>query len=58
MQDKQVKSKKNKKTLFYRKSSEDDLPLKFPALKIAHNKIERKIAIKFLRAILDENISW
>ena len=49
---------KTKYALFHEKFSKDDLPLKLPALKIADNKIERKTVIKFLGAMLDENISW
>ena len=47
----------SKCTLFHKKSSKDDLPLKLPALKIADNKTERKTAMKCLGVILDENIS-
>ena len=43
-----LNNRKNKDTLFDKKSSKDDLPLKLPALKIAGNNIERKIAIKSL----------
>ena len=39
---------KTKYTLFHKKSSKDDLPLKLQALKIADNNIERKTAIKFI----------
>ena len=49
---------KTKYTLFHKKSSKDDLPLKLPALKIGDNKIERKTATKFLGVMFDENISW
>ena len=53
-----LNNRKAKYTLFHEKSSKDDLPLKLPALKIADNNIERKTAMKFLRVMLDENISW
>ena len=43
-----LNNRKNKDTLFDKKSSKDDQPLKLPALKIAGNIIERKIAIKSL----------
>ena len=53
-----LNNRKTKYTLFHKKSSKDNLPLKLPALKIADNNIERKTAIKFLGVMLDENISW
>ena len=43
-----LNNRKNKDTLFDKKSSKDDQTLKLPALKIAGNIIERKIAIKSL----------
>ena len=36
-----------KYTLFHKKSSDDNLPLKLPALKIADDNIERKADTKF-----------
>ena len=53
-----LNNRKAKYTLFHEKSSKDDLPLKLPALKIADNNIERKTAMKFLKVMLDEHISW
>ena len=53
-----LNKRKTKYTIFHKKSSKDDLPLKLPALKIADNKIERKTAIKFLGVMLNKNISW
>ena len=60
VQDKQIipNKMKTKYTLFHKKSSKDDLPLKLPALKIADKEIEKKTAMKFLGVMLDENISW
>ena len=37
-----LNNRKTKYTLFHKKSSKDDLPLKLPALKVADNKIEIK----------------
>ena len=51
-------NRKTRYTLFHKKSSKDDLPLKLPALKIAHNNIERETATKLLGVLLDKNISW
>ena len=48
---------KTKYTLFHKKSSKDDLPLKLPALKTVDNNTERKIEIEFVGVMLDENIS-
>ena len=53
-----LNNRKAKYILFHEKSSKDDLTLKLPALKIADNNIERKTAMKFLRVMLDEHISW
>ena len=53
-----LNNRKTKYTLFHKKFSKDDLPLKLLALKIADSKIERKTAITFLEVILDKNISW
>ena len=53
-----LNNRKTKYTLFHKKSFKDNLPLKLPALKIADKNIERKTAIKFLGAMLDENKSW
>ena len=53
-----LNKRKTKYTIFHKKSSKDDLPLKLLALKIADNKIERKTAIKFLGVMLNKNISW
>ena len=52
-----LNNRKTKYTLFHKKSSKDNLPLKLAALKIDNN-IERKTAIKFLGVMLDENMSW
>ena len=49
---------KTKCTLFHKKSSKDDLPLKLPALKTADNNTERKTEIQFVGVMLDANISW
>ena len=48
-----LNNRKTKYTLFHKKSSKDDQPLKLPALKIADNNNERKTAIKFSRSNLD-----
>ena len=53
-----LNNRKTKYTLFHKKSSKGDLPLKLLALKIADNNIKIKTAIKFLGVMLDENISW
>ena len=53
-----LNNEKTKYTLFHKKSSKDDQPLKLPALKIADNNVERKTAINALGVMLDENISW
>ena len=37
-----LNNRKTKYTLFHKKSSKDDLPLKLPALKVADNKTEIK----------------
>ena len=50
--------KKTKYTLFHRKSVRDNIPLKLPDLKIANNSNKRTTSIKFLGAIIDENITW
>ena len=53
-----LNNRKTKYTLFHKKSSKKNLPLKLQALKIADDNIERKTAKKFLGILLDENISW
>ena len=52
-----LNNRKTKYTLFHKKSSKDDLPLKLPALKTVDNNTERKIEIEFVGVMLDENIS-
>ena len=52
-----LNNRKTKYTLFHKKSSKDDLPLKLPALKVGDNKIERKKTIKFLGVMLDYTLS-
>ena len=52
-----LNNKKTKYTLFHKKFSKDDLPLKLPALKKADNNIKRKTEIKFLAIMLDEKVS-
>ena len=44
-------------TIFHKNSAIDDIPLKIPELKIGNSRIKRKSSVKFLRVILDENIS-
>ena len=53
-----LNNRKTKYTIFYKKSSKNDLPLKLPALKIADNNIEGKAVIKFLGVMLGKNIAW
>ena len=53
-----LNNRKTKYTIFHKKSSKYNLPLKLPALKIADSNIERKTVIKLLGVMLDENISW
>ena len=53
-----LNNRKTKYTIFYKKSSKNDLPQKLPALKIAHNNIEGKAVIKFLWVMLGKNIAW
>ena len=45
-----LNNRRAKYTLFHKKPSKDDLPLKIPALKIVDNKIKRS---KFLGVMLD-----
>ena len=49
--------KKVNYTLFRKKSTKDDLPLKLPGLKIV-NSVLKGQTIKFLGVMLDGNISW
>ena len=49
---------KSNYTIFHSNSAIDDIPLKIPDLKIGNSRIKRKSSLKFLRVILDENISW
>ena len=53
-----INIKKTKFTLFHKKSSKDDIPVKLPPLMVGSNNIERTSSIKFLRVMLDEHISW
>ena len=50
--------KKTNYTLFYKNSTKDDLSLKLPDLKIVNSVLKSQTSIKFLRVMLDENISW
>ena len=50
--------KKANYTLFHKNSTKDDLTLKLPDLKIVNSVLKRQTFIKFLGAVLDENISW
>ena len=50
-----LNNKNTKYSLFYKKFSKYNLFLKLPVLKVADNKIKRKIAIKLWRIILDKN---
>ena len=49
---------KIKYSLFHKPSGKDDLSLFFPRLLIKKHKVERVKSIKFLGALLDENLSW
>ena len=53
-----INIKKTKFTLCHKNYFKDEIPLKFPALMIGNNNIERKSSIKFLGVMLDEHISW
>ena len=45
-------------TLFHKNSTKDKLTLKMPNLKTGNSTIKRKSSAKFLRVMLNENISW
>ena len=45
-------------SFFYKTNKKDDIPLKLPRLQINNYNIERILSIKFLRVLLDENLSW
>ena len=47
--------KKDKYTLFHKKSVRDNIPLKLPDL---NDSAERTTSIKLLRVMIDENIAW
>ena len=49
---------KNKFTLFRKPHDKDNLPLQLPNLKINNNEIKRSSSIKFLRVLVDENLTW
>ena len=53
-----VNIKKTKFLLFHKNSSKDGIPVKFPALMVGSNNIERTSSIKFLGVMLDKHISW
>ena len=50
--------KKVNYTLFCKRSTKDDLPLKLPGLKIVNSVLKGQTSIKFLGVMLDGNISW
>ena len=43
--------------LFHKDSTKDEISLKMPGLKIGNSIIKRKNLVKFLKVMLDENIS-
>ena len=48
-----------KSNLFFQKpSKKDNIPLRLPNLTIGNHKIRREEPIKFLEALLDENLTW
>ena len=49
---------KNKFTSFHKVRQKDDIPLVLPTLKINNNLIKRVDHIKFLRVLIDENLTW
>ena len=51
-----INIKRTKFTLFYKNSSEDDIPVKLPALMVGLTNIERNSSIKILGVMLDEHI--
>ena len=52
-----INIKKTKFTLFQKSYFKNEI-LKFPALMIGNNNIERKSSIKYLGVMLDEHLSW
>ena len=50
--------KKTKYSLFHKRSKQDDILLLLPTLKINNYEIQRAESIKFLRVLLDENLTW
>ena len=50
--------KKTKYSLFHKRSKQDDILLLLPTLKINNYEIQRVESIKFLRVLLDENLTW
>ena len=46
------------KQSIHKTSKKDDIPLKLPRLQVNNYNIERIPSIKFLRVLLDENLSW
>ena len=49
---------KTKFTLFHKPRDKDNLPLQLPSSKINNNEIKRSSSIKFLRVLVDENLTW
>ena len=49
---------KTKFTLFHKPRDNDNLPLQLPNLRINNYKINRSLSIKFLGALVDENLTW
>ena len=49
---------KTKYSFFEKPSKRGDIPLAVPKLYIDNNQIQRSESIKFLRVILDENLTW
>ena len=39
-------------------SSQDNIPVNIPELKIANRATDRANAVKFLGVLLDENVDW
>lgn len=53
-----INVKKTQYTLFYKKTQEENLPLKLPFLSINNKQIKKKECLKFLGVYVDENLSW
>ena len=53
-----LNAKKKKKVLFHKVSMCDSLPSQLPTMTFNNIEIKRKNSIKFLGAIIDENITW